>query len=589
MKKFKGLKSSFLYRFVIYFILMIIIPIFSTWWIYEKVLNCFYAENVVATQQINMEKSLSLLDSSLDATTNVFIVLRGNQEIVYYLEDNSTKTNMLYGTFKSINSFCEELHLMTPYLNSLKIYCDSSLPIYAGPFVKMENMAMEEEVLDALENAGFQEIIWRVGVSDTEEFPAVYAYQKLYAENYLRCIGYVEIQLSPQLLLDYFEIVSSLSDDTQSVLTLYHGDTPIYSTSSEKSERISFENIESGYEIKLFDNQYRNYLMIPELNLCVVRSGRLLDGGTLPSGNIPSIFISVILMLLLVLFVAFFMNIVSLSRRILAFSSFIRYSDPENLSPFHPEGKTVQRADELDVLVDTYNTLIKENNSLISQIQKMELLTQDARFQALQGQIHPHFIYGTLETIRMTALQNKDKEAASMIFSLSSLLRYSMSISSKAVTLQDELEIARHYLMIQKMRFDDRVDYTFDVDEKLLGMELPSFILQPILENAFVYGISQTLDACTLTVDAHEDGSRIVLAVSNTGRLISQQRLQEVNELLSGEVSGGDFKGKRNGLALNNIKERLAIFYHGRASIRLVLQEGCTATVITIERGEAGL
>lgn len=85
--------------------------------------------------------------------------------------------------------------------------------------------------------------------------------------------------------------------------------------------------------------------------------------------------------------------------------------------------------------------------------------------------------------------------------------------------------------------------FGFCVPIILLGMELPFFILQPILEKAFVYGISQTLDACTLTVDAHEDESRIVLAVSNTGRLISQQRLQEVNELLSGEVSGGISKG----------------------------------------------
>ena len=87
----------------------------------------------------------------------------------------------------------------------------------------------------------------------------------------------------------------------------------------------------------------------------------------------------------------------------------------------------------------------------------MELLSQNARYQALQGQIHPHFIYGTLEAIRMTALQNKDREVASMIFSLSALIRYSISISPKAVTLKDEVEIASHYLNIQKIRFDERL------------------------------------------------------------------------------------------------------------------------------------
>lgn len=584
MKKFKGFKSSFLYRYMIYFVVMIIIPIICTWWLYEKVLNLYYTENTLATQQINLENSLTLLESSLNATANAFVALGGNQEVSYYVEYRPNKSNMMYGTYRRVSDFCEELHVMTPYLTSLKIYCDSPLPIYAYPFVRMEKLTMEEEFMSKLEDASMGEIVWRIVDSDSEDFPEIFAYKKLYAENYLKCIGYMEIQLSSHLLSDYFEMVSSLSDDARSVLTLYHGDTPIYSSSAEESEPISYEDIESGYESLLTENQYRNYLKIPELNLCLIRSGRLLDVNVLHSSNIPSVLISVILILLLLLFIAFFMNIVSLSKRILAFSSFIRYSNPEKLLPFYPAGKAVQRADELDVLIDTYNTLIQENNSLISQIQKMELFTQDARFHALQGQIHPHFIYGTLETIRMTALQNKDKEAASMIFSLSSLIRYSMSISSKAVTLKDELEIARHYLMIQKMRFDERIDYAFHVDEKLLEMEIPSFILQPILENAIVYGVSQTLDKCTLTVNAYEEENHIGIVVSNTGLPITKQRLQEVNELLSGEVSVEDFKGKRNGLALNNIKERLVIFFGDRASIRLVLQDECTSTVITIEK-----
>ena len=172
-----------------------------------------------------------------------------------------------------------------------------------------------------------------------------------------------------------------------------------------------------------------------------------------------------------------------------------------------------------------------------------------------------------------------------MIFSLSTLLRYSMAISMKAVTLKDELEIARHYLEIQKMRFDNRIEYVFHVEEKLLDMQMPSFVLQPILENAIVYGVSQTLEPCTLTVEAGEENNRIILSISNTGLPITEQRLQEVNDLLSGISQVGSFKGERNGLALNNIKERIAIFYGGRASIQMVLNEGRTATVITIEEG----
>ena len=85
-------------------------------------------------------------------------------------------------------------------------------------------------------------------------------------------------------------------------------------------------------------------------------------------------------------------------------------------------------------------------------------------------------------------------------------------------------------------------------------------------------------------VGQKREESSITLRVSNSGFPITEQRLQEVNELLSGNISLQDFKGERNGMALYNIKERIAIFFRGKATIQLMLQENCTATVITINK-----
>ena len=584
MKQKKKIKSSFLYRFLIYFIFLIIIPIFCAWWIYEKLMDFYYADNSLRTQQVNMENSCVILDVSLNNIRNTLMAIRSNQEIMYYLEYYPSKSYMMYGTFKSVNSFCEELQRMTPYIEDIKIYCDSPLPIYAGVFVELKNIKQENDLKKELESAGIDGVVWQIVESENTDFPYIHAYMKLFDDSFMKLVGVVEIQISPMLLEDYSKMVKSLSLNEHAIMTLYHKDMPIYSTSTEEDKLVSYEEIVSTSERSYIKNEYTAYLKISELNLCFTFSGHLLDLNIQPVRNIPSIFFTLVLILLLAVFIIFFMNIITLSRRILAFSSFIQSSDPENLLPFHPKERAGLKEDEMNLLVDTYNVLIQEKNSLISKVQKMELFTQDARFQALQEQIHPHFIYGTLETIRMTALQNKDTEAASMIFSLSTLLRYSMAISTKAVTLKEELEIARHYLEIQKMRFDNRIEYIFHVEEKLLDMEMPSFVLQPILENAIVYGVSQTLEPCTLTVEACEEDNCIILSISNTGLPITKQRLQEVNELLCGVSQMESFKGKCNGLALNNIKERIAIFYSGRASIQLALHEGRTATVITIEK-----
>ena len=579
-------ERSFFHRFVIYFILLILFPILFSWWLYERVLNLYYAESTLRTQQIYLDNSVSVLDSSLDDISNLLVALNGNAEIINYLDYSPYKSNMFFGTFRDIASFCEELYQVTPYLTSLKIYSDSPLVIYAPPFERLDKLSFDEELQEKLDGIGLQEIVWSVEVSDTEGFPELYGYQKIYSSGYVRCIGYIEVQLSSDFFKEYFELLSEFSDDPHAVWRLYQKDQLIWSNAADEM-LLALESLSGpGYTFSMFRNSYENCVELPRLDLRVVRSGSLSDRIIMPVNNVPSVFISVIIILLLGLFIGFFFNVALLSRRILDFSDFIRNADPDRLVPFQPKKESSGRADEIDTLVNAYNALIQENSSLISAVRKMELLSQEARYRALQSQIHPHFIYGTLETIRMTALMNRDHAAADMIFSLAALIRYSISISAKAVTLKEEFEIAEHYLKIQKVRIDVRIDYELQMEEDMTELTLPSFLIQPILENAFVYGISQTTEHCSLMVSAYRKGEDIVLTVSNTGRQITAKRLDEVNRLLAGEMPPEAFQGKNNGTALYNIRERLAIFFSGRASIRLETEECCTMTKIVIREEE---
>lgn len=588
MKKYghKHCKVSFLKSLSLYFIFLVIIPILCVWWLYEKVLTYYYVENYLFALQKNMESSLAVLENTINAANNTFVALEGNQEIVYYLEYRPYKKLMTYGTYKRVYSFCNELQKMTPYLEKVTIYCDSELPIYAYPFVEIEEIVLEDSFFDKLVEADGETILWRISDVATQGFPSLYAYKKLFADNYIDSIGYIELELSSRLLSDYFEMISGLSNESPCVWSLYHENTPIYSSYFGLEEDIMLEDVSSWNDSMIYNGKYRNYIKLLNLDLKVVCTGRLADVPVMPFSNMPSIFFSAIFALLLVLFMLFFCKIFSFFKRILAFSSFIQKSDPDSLLLFQIKRNRRAKIDEVDILIDSYNKLISGNTSLISKIRKLELITQETRFQALQSQIHPHFIYGTLEMIRMTALQNKDKMVASLIFSLSEVLRYSVSVSTKAVTLREELKIAGHYLEIQKMRYVERIMYRFQIDENLLNMEMPSFVLQPLLENAVVYGVCQTLDPCTLVVEAYENDSYIVFSVTNTGKMITVQRMQEVNDMLSGKVNAEEFQGSNNGVALKNIKERLHIFFDGRASVRLDLQDGKTATIIKIAKNK---
>ena len=169
-------ERSFFHRFVIYFILLILFPILFSWWLYERVLNLYYAESTLRTQQIYLDNSVSVLDSSLDDISNLLVALNGNAEIINYLDYSPYKSNMFFGTFRDIASFCEELYQVTPYLTSLKIYSDSPLVIYAPPFERLDKLSFDEELQEKLDGIGLQEIVWSVEISDKEGFPALYGY-----------------------------------------------------------------------------------------------------------------------------------------------------------------------------------------------------------------------------------------------------------------------------------------------------------------------------------------------------------------------------------------------------------------------------
>ena len=583
MKKYQIPRSSFLYKFSMRFLLLILLPVIVGWLVFIEAMNYFYADNLLTAQQISMEKSLSSLETSLNATSNAITALESNTEIIYYLDYYSDKPEMLYSLEKNIRSFCGSLYSMSPYLSGIKIYSDSPILLYAAPFEKMENIPLEGEQLNALLSSRPQESVWRVVQDGNKSFPSIYRYQKFYAYNYAKVIGYIEIQISPKIFSDYLELLDSLVGNPDSRITLYHEDTPIYSTDERLESSIDYANLQNGYELDYWKRTYENRIRIPELHFCLIRTGSLNDLNATGEKVILTV-ISIVIVFLLLLILIYFSSVASLSKRILDFSSFIRHSDMDNLASYQPDIKYKADTDELALLINAYNDMITENTALISKVQKMELLSQNARYQALQGQIHPHFIYGTLEAIRMTALQNKDREAASMIFSLSALIRYSISISPKAVTLKDEADIASHYLNIQKIRFDERLEYKFSIDEELLSMEMPSFILQPLLENAIIYGISNSLETCSLLISVTQDNGTVLLKVSNSGLPITEERLKEVNDLLSGKLESENFHGNRNGMALSNIRERLLIFFHGDASISMTCDGTYTSAIITIKK-----
>lgn len=192
-------------------------------------------------------------------------------------------------------------------------------------------------------------------------------------------------------------------------------------------------------------------------------------------------------------------------------------------------------------------------SSYYEQYQKEKLKTSqldaqlsNARLQALKMQLHPHFLFNTLHSISALVLKNENRDAVKMINRLSELLRLTLdNIETQIVSLEDEIEFTRRYLEIERIRFHDRLAVEWDIDPQSLEAQVPTLILQPLVENAMRHG-----------VDSHSGASRIQIAA----RLQNGQVLMEVCD------DGTDVKkiaGQNDaaGLGLKNIRERLSELY----------------------------
>jgi two-component system LytT family sensor kinase len=148
---------------------------------------------------------------------------------------------------------------------------------------------------------------------------------------------------------------------------------------------------------------------------------------------------------------------------------------------------------------------------------ELEARLAKAHLQALQMQLHPHFLFNTLNAIYV--LVREDAEAACrMLETLSNLLRLTLKkLDQTLVPLREELEFLKLYLAIEQMRFNDRLKIEFDIAPLLQNVLVPNFILQPLVENAIQHGITQTPGEGRLKVSAHRQNHRLVLQVKDNG------------------------------------------------------------------------
>lgn len=232
--------------------------------------------------------------------------------------------------------------------------------------------------------------------------------------------------------------------------------------------------------------------------------------------------------------------------------------------------------DEVGMLGRHFNLMVNRIRDLLEEVKRTQTRKKEAEFAALQSQINPHFIYNTLEMIRMRAELNDDEEVADMTFTLGKLLRYGVNHEEQRTTVARELEHLSHYMMLQNQRFSNRYAFVTDVPQRCLEAECVKLMLQPIVENALYHAFKDRLTGGTIRVAAREEGEELVFAVADDGCGMDEAALKKLREHLGG-IRGHAAPGR--GIGLRNVHERIKLQYGETYGLAVESREGEGTTV----------
>ena len=257
------------------------------------------------------------------------------------------------------------------------------------------------------------------------------------------------------------------------------------------------------------------------------------------------------------------------------------------------QGKRIdltKKDQELLLIAETTNNMLDRLERNIHDIYQLELSQKDANMRALQAQINPHFMYNTLEFLRMYAVMENQNELADIIYEFSSLLRNNIS-DERETTLKQEVEFCRKYSYLCMVRYPKSIAYGFKIDPGLEEMRIPKFTLQPLVENYFAHGVDHRRTDNVISIKALKKEGYVEILVTDNGRGMPAEKLAEIQDKLAQRIFEHtvDYSGKRQSIGIVNVHERFVLYFGDRydISVESVEKEGVRYR-ITIQNEEKG-
>lgn len=554
--------------------LLIFIGLYSYHLVQEQQKSLSYEKSTT------LEQSVALLESRLQQTNLSHQTLQSNIALLDLLNGNySSAAEELFSYNLQVQpAFTSILSDAAVAKVQVYRYQRSSLSyIEIVPYLEnIQNFSYNVAILKRLQT---KNTVWYLDFSQ-EDTPMLVCFMNLYAKNYSKVIGVLEIQLRASVIFQNM-------DFTQAREYLYLRQNEQYYPIEASGESLLGKN-EPSYQPDWEGALPSLSSAIPNTDMELVYFYQYEH--TTFYLMAQYLLLSVAFLLLPSLFFWRYSN--RFTSELQQFSQHIRRSRKIELAPY--EDKSGFSSDEFDIVVSEYNKLITSVNRLTQSVREAERLKSEANYYALTSQIHPHFLFNTLENIRMHIEIEDYESAKNMLFIFSHFLRYNISMRQES-TLLEEVEHVRNYLLIHQYRQKNKILFEILLPAEIQDKPCPFCILQPIVENCLRHG--QDLDTpLQISIQVIRQEDAILVEISDNGKGMTAEKIEELNRQMR-QAQGPNWKTSSQapdkadapysgGIGSYNVNSRLKYFYGSDygLSFRQNTPQG-TVCILTLGQG----
>lgn len=573
---------------VSYFFLILIIILYVYFHQYNASIRVI-EESQTRLLQTQLQNVVYDLDKKQIELYSKIDALSMNINLRKYLEYYDTEPAFYYSElYSSLGSYLKEFKARDPLVYSIRIFKNDSTPPGFGnivydkePVEKFDwyKEAQKQKIFERTISGPYKyyepqdNLQWENSSTDVVSVHAL-----IPDINLSHSLGVAEVNVSAN---KFFEIIFTLDTGNTQVVVQDRAGQILLNTGSAKFSTTGLPDSPGGRELRTdkITLAGESYLVAHGQSTDLGLSIALLYPYSLITPNVQERIQNLLFTLLLVLISMFVLTYIisklifwrlrklAISMKTVEKGDFSLQVEPDYL-------------DEIGRIKLAFNKMVMKIDNLVNSVYKAQLVEKEATLSSLMAQMDPHFLMNSLEAIRMIARLKGDRQVSEALYSLSNIYRNRIH-GLKFTTIGEELSVVGHYVYIQNLRHDGKIGFLYDVDNEWKNREIPSLVLQPLVENCIVHGYSRKNPKFSIVITGRiaTDGQEFLLSVKDNGKGISEARLQEIQSTLK---HGQPLAGERisdNGIALFNISERIK-FYYGDSRITIHSKPGEGTEVI---------